>query len=322
MLCCCFSCVVGTEEAEEDKAMVPSTSSPIIQPPIVVETVVQCSKCDQITEYLKTIVSEISALKSSAADDRAEISALKSSNSVLMSSAADDRAKNSAEISALKSTVSTLESSNSVLMSAAADDRAKNSAEISALKSTVSTLESSNSVLKSTVSTLKSSNSVLMSSNSALEVKLADVKDMCTSFENEIADLKTVKKGAKPPNGNNRRLALMMQCVQRRALVTWMRTYIEKKTGAAVPRDEHGLPMWQGFIVQVSGDSAFLKREGLTAKSLLFLNEAVGTDGEASNKSAHDFEKADLAAAISDISLGPHMAYWALYYKKFRSTVV
>jgi hypothetical protein len=260
----CTVAVVGTV-VEEDAAMVQSTSSPIIQPPILVETVVQCSRCDQVTAYLQTIVSNISALQSS-------VNVLAASNSALKTSAAVDRA------------------------------------EIRALKSSNSALESSNSALES--------------SNSALKIELEDVKDMCTRFEKEIADLKTTNKEEQPHNDNNRRLAFMMRHVQRRALVAWMRTYIKKKTGAEVPRDKHGLPMWQDFITRVSEDSAFLKREGLTAESLLFLNEAVGTDGEASNRSAHDFEIRDLEAVISpqsSIKPGPH---WPLYFNKFCSTVV
>eukprot|EP01036_Dinobryon_divergens_P031195 gene31195-40556_t len=256
--------VVGTVVGE-DAAMVQSTSSPIIQPPILVETVVQCSRCDQVTAYLQTIVSNISALQSS---------------------------------------VHVLAASNS------------------ALKTSVNVLEASNSALKTSVNVLEASNSALKTSNSLLKIELEDVKDMCTRFETEIADLKTTKKEEQPQNDNNRRLAIMMQRVQRRALVAWMRTYLKKKTCAEVPRDKQGLPMWQEFITRVSEDSAFLKREGLTAESLLFLNEAVGTNGEASNRSAHDFERRDLEAAISpqsNIKPGPH---WPLYFNKFCSTVV
>jgi hypothetical protein len=51
---------------------------------------------------------------------------------------------------------------------------------------------------------------------------------------------------------------------------------------------------------------------------MLFLNEAVGPGGEASNDAAHDFDNAELKSAISsqlDIKGGLHTQHWDLYYE-------
>ena len=77
--------------------------------------------------------------------------------------------------------------------------------------------------------------------------------------------------------------------------------------------------MWQNFITQASSDSAFVKSVGMTRESMLFLNEAVGPGGEASNDAAHDFDNnAALKSAISsqlDIKEGLHTQHWNLYYE-------
>ena len=116
-----------------------------------------------------------------------------------------------------------------------------------------------------------------------------------------------------------------MHRVQRRSLVVWMRKYILRKMGGKFSMDKYGLPMWQDFITHASENSDFLKYEGMTKESLLFLNEAVGPGGEASNDAAHDFDNAELEAAITpqaDIAPGLHREYWAMYYKKKCDNVV